>query len=409
MQRINDRYSVKGNRIEEFKKELESMVDITTVAVEPLTEDYVFLSVLDIRDEDILVLFLNEDFIKFFKSGAFFTASLTEEGTQKKFSFIKTIKKAYFTNNFMEEPLTVNDLIVWTKDKTIHLIAEEAFKTFLVRYKLSCEAMLSKTLARNVMLVDQIYQNSHVLSSVVKRQNEKGRSKIMAVLSDKYVYIPQIILNEVVCELEKHDELSCNGFEIDNRKSYIYLDFTKKSEEIADLYKIDAVPGIYLASSDTGDCSITAKAFFRFGRSVVTVGEITRRHEGNIEKNVLLDGINNTLFPLFTVIPDKLVQLMSIDINNPEVALKKALKHAKLVELIGKKNELAVSEQLIAELNPSMQYTAYNIAVMCLQIAERITNLSDDYKRKLEKGIIKVIDYDFSKVSQTQQTAFLKD
>lgn len=410
MQRINEKYCVTGLSITEFKNEVKEMTDITSVEKFPLTDKYTFMSVLGIKNDRIDVVLLNEEFISLFNSGVFFLMDTSEAVTSKKWNCIRGINKSYFPERFFEESVSVNDLIIIDDKNRIVLISDEAYRTMLVRFNLSCDGMLQKNLARNVMIAEKMYQYVDCKSTVVTRRNEKDYEKVMAVLSDKYTNIPQTILTDVITEMEKTEKLKCMGFYVDNRISYINLGFKEKEEEVKDVYKIDdAVPGIYLATSDTGDCSITAKAFFLFGGSKAYVGEVMRRHEGVIDKDTILNDIKKSLFPMYMEVPDKLVKLMTIDIKDPEKALKKALKHVQLVKLIGKKNEMSVTEQLLSELNTAMKYTAYDIAIMCLRIAERVTNLSNDTKRKLEQGIIKVVDCDFSKSSSTPTLITLSD
>lgn len=409
MQRINDAYSVVGNDVAEFKRNVKEMNDITKVSKIPLTKQYTFMSVLAVEEDVIKVVILNDEFIALFNSGAFFTMNTSEGMLNYKFNFIRAMKKDYFPEKFFEERIKVDDLLILTEKNAVTLISDEAYRTMLVRFNLSCDGMLTKTLARNVMIAERLYHYEDVVSTVVTRRNEKGYEKVMAVLSEKYTHIPQTILSEVITELEKSEKLKCMDFSVDNRISYINLRFSEKEKEVRDVYKIeDAIPGIYLATSDTGDCSITAKAFFNFGGSKVYVGDVTRRHEGNIDKDVLLNDIKKSLFPMYTIIPDKLIALMGVEIADPKKAIKKALKHIHLVKLIGKKNEMLISEQLLDEVSPAVKYTGYDIAIMVLQIAKRIQNISGDAKRKLESGVISVIDCDFGK-SNISPAATLAD
>lgn len=403
MEKINDLFETVGNTLKEFKEKVKEMHDITKVEKFPLTERYSFLSVLSVKGDAVMVCVLNSEFINLFNSGAFFTLNVSEETEDKKWNFIRKIKKSYFDDKFIDENIQVNDLLILNNiTNRVTLISDEAYRTMLVRFHLNCDGMITKTLARNVMIAEKLYLYEGMTSTVVTRENSLGYEKVMSVLSDKYAHIPQTILCEVVKELEKAEKVRCTGFAIDNRISQCNLAFTEKEDEVRDVYGIkDAIPGIYLATSDTGDCSITAKAFFKFGSSNVYVGSVTRRHEGNVDKDVLLKDIKNNLFPLYTEVPNKLVSLMAIDIKEPVKAVKKALKSIKLVELIGKKNEMVVSEQLILEVSSAMKYTAYDIAIMVLQLSKRVQNLSDDAKRKLESGVIKVIDCDFTSLAAT--------
>lgn len=403
MEKINDAFEAVGTSLKDFKETVKEMLDITKVEKFPLTEKYTFLSVLSLKGDAVMVAVLNNEFINLFDSGAFFTLNVSEETEDKKWAFIRKIKKSYFDNKFIDETIQVNDLLILNNiTNRVTLISDEAYRTMLVRFHLNCDGMITRTLARNVMIAEKLYLYKDMTSTIVTRENSLGYEKVMSVLSDKYAHIPQTILCEVVEELENAEKVRCTGYYINNRISYCNLAFSEKEDEVRDVYGIkDSVPGIHLATSDTGDCSITAKAFFRFGASTVYVGAVTRRHEGNVDKDMLLKDIKNNLFPMYTEVPKKLVDLMAIDIKEPVKAVKKALKSIKLVELIGKKNEMVVSDQLVTEVSSAMSYTAYDIAIMVLQLSKRVQNLSDDAKRKLESGVIKVIDCDFTSLAAT--------
>lgn len=383
------------NGIEKFKQSVKGLNDRTHAVRQFFGTEYKPASIVSVTDETVSILTLNSSFIEIFRQGISFSDNIFSK-------FTKRIKRDYFDKRFPKESIRENDFILLhllndgSGLSEVVMVSDEAYKTLLMRLSLSCEGMLRKSLARNIMLADAMERDTYP-STVVYRTNNAGYKKIEAVLSERYAIIPQILINDIMDEFSMGYDLNMIYGEINDRISSCYLTFMDKTEEIKSMYDIkEAEPGIYLATSDTGDCSVTAKAFFRFRKSIVIVGEVVRKHEGKVTKEEMVDSIINVLFPKFTIIPEKLLQLMSIDIDDPEAAIRKVLKYANLVKMIGKKNEVAVTKQLIDELNPALNYTAYDIARMILEIPERIINISIDAKSKLENGIIKSLDYDYS-------------
>lgn len=405
MNKLLDDYQIIGTDLTEFRREIIDIANRTRTNKTFIANKYSFYSICNITDEKITLIEINERFLELFSS---FNFELL-----KSKSFIFTVNKAYLVKNFSlkeTENLAINGLLMVDENKKMVLISRDAYKTMFMRTGLGGEAMLEPCLARNILLAKKFYDNDdNRLSTVVSRVNIAGYEKIMATLSDGYCKIPQTILVDIIDEIENIETLKVISWKITNRISSIYLLLTDKDDDISTTYNLkNCTPGIYLATSDTGDCSITVKAFFRFGKSsIATVAEFNKKHEGNIKIDEIMKEINFKLFPKFFIIPKRLTELMLIDIDDPEKALVELLKYINLVSLIGKKNEVSIKEQLISEIDTTSTYTGYDICMMALTIPERIENVKADVKKKLEAGIIKAVDYNYptTKIS----VAYLQD
>jgi hypothetical protein len=238
-------------------------------------------------------------------------------------------------------------------------------------------------------------------------RNDGGLRKVVSVLTSKYTYQPQTLLTDIYNQIVKDNVLgkvSCRRWNVDQHTAEIYLEFPEKADELADLYELEdkITPGVYLAKSDTGDCSITVRATWRIGNSTTIQSEYKRKHIGVVKKEDILKSVKESVFDKYTILPDMLCELMAIDITDPSwrtsmlkkdfeckhkatvaEAFKNIFKQLEMVKAIGKKNEKALYEELCSEINPELDYTAYDIAVRIMTIPESVRGLPKAYEPKL--------------------------
>lgn len=392
--KLLDGYSKTGTDVDDFDVEISELADSTVCERKDLSK-FTYLSVIGKTKGMFIVIYLSPDFIENFESGLFFSfqnKSLDMNQFTKKLT-IDWMVKTFGQENV--DKIEIGSLLI-LENKKICLVSDMAYKTLLLRLNIGADGLRQNFLARNVLLAKMAYECTG-LSTCTYRTSEAGGKKLMAVPSGKYTYIPQTILSEVIGKLDL-GKIECSYYYVDNRMSRIYLSFPEKANEISRLYglKNKLIPGVYLATSDTADCSITARALFLNDGATFSIGEIARKHEGDITSDSLLEDIERVVFPQFTIIPNKLISLSLIEVDKPKEVLKSVFREAGLVSMIGKNREVMVYNELCDEFDLSLNYTAYDLAMICLTLPKRITELSTDSKNKLERGIIKVLDCNYA-------------
>lgn len=317
-------------------------------------------------------------------------------------------------NNSVKLMLNVNDKVYFT---SLNLSP-----TLGLRTDMKGESAVIPSLARDVLTAERLNTTDEI--TFITRKYE-GLKKIYAALSGSYAYVPQNFLCDVVDRVgdaSKLGEMACKNWMIDNQIAEIYLEFPQKAEEIKALYEFDdeMTPGLYLAKSDVGECSITIRATWRIKNSLIIADEIKRKHTGKIEIDHILEDVDKIVFGKYTQLPDKLCELMQMDITNPEwtkysekrfhstnlkavsEAYKTVLKEIGMVSAIGKKQEKSIYEQLCAEINPALCYTAYDVVMAVMQIPERLPGLSNAYQEALSKACSKAPYVKFNKVVEEE-------
>lgn len=317
--------------------------------------------------------------------------------------------------------------LMFNVDGKVYFTSKNLSSTLGLRTDMKGESVLVPTLARDVLMAERLNNSSEI--TFITR-NIDGLRKIYAAMSGTYTYVPQDFLCKVIEQIEadaKLGAISCQHWRIDNQLSEIYLEFPDKASEIAALYEYadDIIPGLYLAKSDVGECSITIRATWRINKSVIIADEIKRKHTGKIKIEDILADADKIVFSKYTKLPEVLCELMATDITNPvwtkmphkkflaanEKAVMEAIKTVfngiGVVAAIGKKNEKSVYEQLCDEIDPSIAYTAYDVVMMVMQLPERLSGLSDTYKEMLSKACGKApyVDLEKPKASKVVLTA----
>lgn len=334
------------------------------------------------------------------------------------------IRREVFKDNNAEELLKEyedNTKLLIQSDGKIYFTSANLSPTLGLRAQMGGEAMLKPSLERDIHVANQLNNTDEVSLIVRKAGNVR---KIFAALSGKYTYEPQTLMCETLDRVTKDGTLGkidCHHWTLNNQIGEIYVEFPDKSAEIAAIYDLEdeLVPGLYIAKSDVGECSITVRATWRIGGSIITLDEVKRKHSGKIDVDKIMEDIDKAVFSKYTKLPEKLCDLMSINITDPEwkktlttskfaaankkainAAIKSVFKQIGLVEATTKKIEKALYEALCDEIDPTISFTAYDIAMMVMQLPERkICGLSKAYINPLAKACGKAPYVKYDKVA----------
>ena len=82
-------------------------------------------------------------------------------------------------------------------------------------------------------------------------------------------------------------------------------------------------------------------------------------------------------------------------------AIKNVFKQINLVSAIGKKHEKELYEQLCDEVDPTMEYTAYDIAMMVMSIPGHVSGLPKVYDTPLAKACGKAPYVEYGEITES--------
>jgi hypothetical protein len=233
-----------------------------------------------------------------------------------------------------------------------------------------------------------------------------GVSKLFAILSGKYQHVDQTILLNIVDTIGKSGNMGtpvCREWELTHFMTSLFIEFPEKAKEIADVYglKDEMIPGIWLATSDTGDCSIKIRGTWRLKNSIILNDEVSHKHIGNVCVSKIIKDVETTIFDKYTMLPETLCELMLQVITDPswdltmlgaqelnrkriENVLRNTFKQLGVVKVIGNKNHKKLLADLISEFDSSLCFTAYDIAIAIMALPEKVTGLKtnkDEFRK----------------------------
>lgn len=236
---------------------------------------------------------------------------------------------------------------------------------------------------------------------VLYRQYGKIR-KIYAVFSERYAMIPQYpLIKELISGFEAEmGESEILGYSVDHFGTDILLEFPKKASDFSLMYGCPetVMPGLHIHISDVGDSSFIIHGTARVKSSVVYIpaASYARAHTKNAETSEILEIVSKTIFVEYTKFPERLVQLLSIDISKPKELISKIVKHCNIRKELGVKLEKEITENLEQAINPNLEYTAYDIAMMFLDLsADLEEGKSEQMKNKVRSVLADAVFFKY--------------
>jgi hypothetical protein len=348
------------------------------------SSDIKVLSKSDITTEKVSVYYLDpENVFKY-----------TKDGTPYIDTKSLDIKKLSGTPEMMKE-FSDNTKTLVLVDGVLYFVSNNLWNTLSMRSGVAGPSMYEPSLARDIHVANRL-NNPTTLKAMVR--TEAGRPKIFSVMSDRFKYVPNTCLGTIIDELDDKTlgKMNCKKWEISQALSEIYVEFPDKADELCALYGIEdeLVPGLYLAKSDIGECSVTVRGTWRKGNSISVESEIRRRNTKNLDINKVIDDVKDEVFAKYTRLPDALCSLMMIDITDS--SLRATTKAEELEEAnkeiiaevfdnvfekidlqgaIGKRRVTDIKKQLLESLDLTIDYTAYDICMLVMDLPEYLVGI----------------------------------
>ena len=263
---------------------------------------------------------------------------------------------------------------------------------------------------RDVYIMEGILAKSAPLKLVVRTIEENGRTdrKLFGVLTEKYKPISMQLIPETIDAFEEDGSMGKSELRYwKNSQTYTeaLVEFPEAAEELAETYGLaDAlIPGIRISTSDTGDSAVRIQSTFRKdgGRTYVVKKEIKRNHMGKITKEEILKDVKKDIYAEISELPERLAGLMANTIGEPDLTtpagieankvlvqkvVKKAARTLHIGKAIGQKRAKELLEQLACEVDGTLVYTEYDIAMIFIGLGDRVAAIPDNARKMLEKA-----------------------
>ncbi len=371
-----------GNTLDEFKQVNKDLADITH-NVEVLGKDLTFLSLCTIPEYQVpgKVVFyvLSEETLTDFLNG-------------KKQQVGSVALEDVGEENLEELKKTTGLAAVHRPTGTKYLISDWAVPTLTIRAKVNGESTINRqNLFRNMHFADSIISMNERINFIYRE--EGGIRKVFACMGTQFKAVKQTIIADMAEKIMSDKILGKAGvryWTVDHGFTELNLEFPKLAKEFEDVYGVKGViPGVQFMTSDIGRCSIIARGVFYKGTSYVVTDEMQVKHVSSVTSEGVLENVNETIFDRIRIFPELLATLIGKDLmnysrldlttaegqdKNREVVsefIKKTVRQVFMSDLPVKRQKELI-EALCLEINPSIPYTLYDIAMIFMEIPERI-------------------------------------
>lgn len=307
-------------------------------------------------------------------------------------------------DNIVEEILNTTSMMMRFYGKT-YFISNFAFFTLSQRLGLG-DAIYVNCPERDAFIAQIMMREPKSWKLCTRKLgNSRGQIyKVFAVHSGAYEHISQELLIEIcegLCSQNNYALFGSKGkvgrYEIDHDITQIVVEYPDAAKEVAAAYGLkDMIPCVRMITSDTGKSSFVFQALWKKNSSYSVCESIRVSHRGvDANRESILPKINEKLFPAYTKLPERLVELMDIVIfpakapqdtkKEMEELLRKIHKESKFVKFLTKKTEIRVRELMVNDFDYSVPITAFDIASQYLDLPSRIHGLSSADLKNLEK------------------------
>lgn len=283
------------------------------------------------------------------------------------------------------------------------IVSDLAFSTLNNRAKLGGDAMNHPSVGRVVECAKAFFLHSPQNMQMIIRSNHDAHI-IVAAHSEKYCYVPQTVLCEIYHKIARDlGNPVCLYWEVTHEISHCYIGFPDIAEDFAKLYGLPATitPGLYLSTSDSGDGSLTIRGIWNINDHTVGGEVIKRNHRGEVDVDEFVDNAWKTIHAKYNSIPERLAELLTIDIEDPKETLKSVFKQIEMAKAsnMGRNASTLLLNELCNEFSPSGKYTAYDLAMAITSAPDRCVGLHHSVVEKMQNIVHKAIFADYTKKS----------
>ena len=326
---------------------------------------------------------------------------------------LKTTHKAddHIIQEFLEKSyffFSINKYVFFSSPHTIYTLTQRGGR---IAGDFDKESDFRVRFYRDAGIMAYLAVKKPIPCKIVFRESEEGCKKIFAVMTNVFRPLDQFEMTTKIIEfLEK--ELGESEFRfgrISNFITDILFEFPQKAEDFKNVYhlKDDYIPGIRIHVSDVGDSSFIAHGTLRVeggnGKTgsvnYLTDAEVRREHTKNNDIKVIFKDIEEKIFVEYTKVPERLMELTQIDVKHPLEMIENVAEYIKLdgSANAGKKLAKKIVEALQDQINPLINYTAYDIAEAFLEIGATVEtpDMKEAKLEKLRSCFVKAVFYDY--------------
>jgi len=406
---LNSNFVLRGKKMEDFFDTIQSMDDITKI-INISSQDLAFGAIANSYVDAVDIALVDtptnnqtlDSRVAMYKN---YFKNIAEQDRipllylfpYQKFT-IKTIKKSGLIRSGAD-PYLIHDLEEGSKmligvNNQHYIVLPTAVSSFLSRAEFKGNAFSKPSVGRVIEIAKMFQYKNPQNVTLVTRQTEASRI-VVSIRSNQYEYIPQMVLKDAFNQIcSEFGAAKCDHWEVTHKLSECYVDFPDISNALSELYDLPdpLSTGIHFGTSDSGDSSIFMCGYWKCG-TYHFIDECCHRsqHKTSFQQEKFTEEAMRKVYSKFSVLPERLCQLLTMDIDDPEQELKSIWNQIDVPSILGKRYAKKLYPLLCNELVPSMRYTAYDIAMKIASIPSRSLDISPNMKNKMEVMATKAV------------------
>jgi len=330
---------------------------------------------------------------------------------------LKSMDGSGVTDGFVDELQLRSKLMLrlgnaGAQREDIYFTSSHLSRDLAMRASIAGDAVYDPTAERDAYIVSRYAKTPADIKIIIRRNSSENNAihKIFAMPTNTYKHIDQHILLDMLCELETElGKAKCQAWTVNHFLTQIWLTFPEKAEDMCKVYGLPETltPGVLLETSDTGDCSVRAVAFWeRTARSHARIGLYEREHRGKITVEDILSGMRKELMPRYTELPNRLCDLLTIDLDDPVAAIEAVFQMAHIKKLLGKKRSENLMDVMTGLVSGRASMTGYELAMMFMDLPTQYV-MDPSVTVAAEEIAGKVPFLDFEKIAKATTSVML--
>lgn len=414
---LENRFLKSGSALDDFKEVNEALAGIT-YNIEVLGRDLTFLSLCDIPEKQVpgkvvFYVFNEETLADFFEGKKLQVGAISEESIGEE--LLDELRK------------TTGLVVIHRPTEQRFIVSDLAIPTLTIRAQVNGDATINRqNLVRNMHFADTIIARNERVNMVYREEN--GVKKIFACMGRQFKLIRQTIIADMADKImgdEIMGKASVMNWSVDHSFTELNLVFPKLKEDFEAAYKVTGItPGVQLMTSDIGRCSIIARGVYYKGHSYVITDEVQIKHVSSVTSENVLRAVNEGIFDKVRVFPELCATLIgkevldysSIDLSTAEgqtknreaiTELYKKCVRSVLKADLPVKRQKELLEALNDEINPSIPYTLYDIAMTFIELPDRIAGVDYVTTMHVRKACAKAPQVIAKQAKSIEETLYL--
>lgn len=299
-------------------------------------------------------------------------------------------------------PVYGQEKMFYTADTGVRSLAEKAGVTG--------DAVTCPSVYRDALIKKNLPNKKYTaVYRFEKGENGVENRKIFGFLSEKYSPVPLTVITDVITAFENEGTLGVGElamWETNHFFTQAVVEFPNAADDFKLAYGLPEaiIPAIRVSTSCTGDSSWRIELLYRMenSHSYSVKKEKKRNHIGQIKPDEVIADAKKELYTDITEFPEMMAKKMTQPIYDGdlstekgrkknhaavEAAIRRGMRKLHVEAAIGKKRMKDLETGMKLEIVDSEMYTEFDIASDFISICDRIANLPDAAKRKLEKAV----------------------